>query len=119
LAVLPLPELTAVLACHADRVLTLLGKTGIVDDPRFDRSLTLNRRRTISPTLANTFSSDQGDWPTKCMQRLVLRCRPIWRRYRRHRLDALTLARHYQAQAIISQWAGPVHMPDHTHNPST
>ena len=33
----------------------------------------------------------------------------------RNRLDALALARHYQAQAIISQWAGPVRMPDHTH----
>jgi hypothetical protein len=22
--------------------------------------------RTISPTFANTFSFDQGDWPTKC-----------------------------------------------------
>ena len=44
-------------------------------------------------------------------QRLVLCCRPVRRRYGRHRLDALALARHYQAQAIIPQRATPVRMP--------
>jgi hypothetical protein len=50
-----------ILSHHAHRVCPLLGKTCVVDDPRLDRSVMLG---TISPTLANTFSSDHG--PTKC-----------------------------------------------------
>ena len=43
-----------------------------------------------------------------CAAGLMLCCRPSRRRHRRHRLDALALARHHQAEAIISQWAGAV-----------
>jgi len=45
----------------------------------------------------------------------MLRGCALWRRDRRHRFDALALARHDQTQAIVSQRAGPVGMPDHAH----
>jgi hypothetical protein len=54
-------------------VLAFLGKAGVVDDPRFDRSVALNCRQDhfshfrqdllVQP---KTFSFNQGDWPTKC-----------------------------------------------------
>src|SRR6185503_9883357 len=65
LAVILLAELPAILTRHTDRVRSLLGKTGVIDDPRFDRSMALYRRQYHLPTLAKTPSSDQGDWPTK------------------------------------------------------
>src|ERR1700760_4237942 len=43
----------------------------------------------------------------------MLGCCPFRRRNRCHRLNTLALARHHQAQAIISKWLGPVGMPDH------
>ena len=43
----------------------------------------------------------------------MLRRRPLRRRNRRHRLNALALARHHQTQAIIAKRLGPVRMPDH------
>ena len=92
---LPLPELTAVLACHADRVLSFLGKTGIVDYPRFDRSVTLNRWQDRLTRLGQYLLVRPRRLADKMQRRLVLRCRPVRRRYRRHRLDALALARHY------------------------
>jgi hypothetical protein len=76
-------------------VLSLLGKTGVVDDPRFDRSVTLNRRQNHLARLGQYLLVRPRRLADKMQQRLVLRCRPVWRRYRRHRLDALTLARHY------------------------
>jgi hypothetical protein len=70
--------------------------------------------RTISPTFAKTFSFDQGDWPTKCSSDWCCAAVRSGRRYGRRRLDALALARHYQAKAISPQWAGSVCMSDHT-----
>src|SRR6185437_10584676 len=45
LAVILLAELPAILTRHTDRVRSLLGKTGVIDDPRFDRSMALYRRQ--------------------------------------------------------------------------
>ena len=49
LAVVLLAELAAILAGHADRMLALLGKAGVVDDPGADRSLLLERRQHLAP----------------------------------------------------------------------
>ena len=43
LAVALPPELPAILRCDPDRVLPLLGKTGVIDDPRLDRPVALHR----------------------------------------------------------------------------
>src|SRR5205814_17431 len=45
LTVILLPELTAILPGHPDRVPPLLGKTRVVDDPGFDRPATLDHRQ--------------------------------------------------------------------------
>jgi len=39
-----LAELTAILVLHPDRVLALLGERRVVDDPRLDRPVLLDRR---------------------------------------------------------------------------
>ena len=67
LAIVLLAELTAILTRHADRMPALLGKAGVVDDPRLDRPLLARSPAdTISRTLASTRSSDQPPSPTKC-----------------------------------------------------
>ena len=45
----------------------------------------------------------------------MLRCRPLRRGQRRHRLYALALAWHHQANAVIPQRPGTVCMADHAH----
>ena len=45
LAVVLLAELAAILPRHPDRVLPLLGKAGVVDDPGLDRPVPLDRRQ--------------------------------------------------------------------------
>ena len=40
-----LAELPAILMLHADRMLALLGESGVVDDPRLDRPVLLDRRQ--------------------------------------------------------------------------
>ena len=45
LAIVLLAELATVLASDADRMLALFRKAGVVDDPRFDRPVALDRRQ--------------------------------------------------------------------------
>src|SRR5487761_2240435 len=47
----------------------------------------------------------------------MLRRRPFRRRNRRHRLDALALARHHQAHTIVPQRPGPVGVSNHARQP--
>src|SRR5438876_4665906 len=51
LAIADLPERARVLALHADRMLPLLRKAGVVDDPRRHRLLLLERRDDIARSL--------------------------------------------------------------------
>src|SRR6202022_1855541 len=53
----------------------------------------------------------------KMQQRLVLRRRPRRRGPRRHRLDALALARQHQTGAIIAQRPSPVNVTNYAHKP--
>ena len=53
----------------------------------------------------------------KMQERLVLRRRSLRCRDRRHRLDALALARQHQADAIVAQWPGTIRMTNHTNKP--
>ncbi len=52
MAIILLAELAAILPRHADRVLALLGKAGVVDDPRLDRSMALDLRQNQLADLA-------------------------------------------------------------------
>jgi hypothetical protein len=76
-------------------VLAFLGKTSVVDDPRFDRSVALNCRQDHFSHFRQYLLVRPGRLANEMQQRLVLRCRRVRRRYRRHRLDAFALARHY------------------------
>jgi hypothetical protein len=67
---------------------------------------------TIVRASAKTLASDQAASPTKC-KRLMLRPNSCRRRHRRHRLHALTLARHHRA--IVPKRSRPVRMTDHLH----
>ncbi len=73
LTIILLAELAAILPGHPDRVLPLLGKAGVVDDPGLDRPVSLDRRqhRLADPRfregrlLASIAVSDRGALPTK------------------------------------------------------
>src|SRR5215212_2654003 len=113
LAVVPLAELAAILAGYPDRVTAFLRKAGVVDDPGFYRAALFDdgQGQLLYPAENPLVRPRRvGD---KMQQRLVLGRDPGRRRYRRDRLDALALARQQQAQAIITQWLGPIHMPDY------
>ena len=101
LAVLWLAQLAAILARHPDRVLTLLGKSGVIDDPGGDRAL--------SPQGGQHRLADRGQHRrvaprrrcNKVVQRLVQAGHVGWVEARRHRLNALALAGQQQAGAVV------------------
>ena len=117
LTIVLLAELAAILPCHANRVLSLLRKTGVVNDPCFNRTLMLNRRQHHLARLGQNLFVRPRRVAHEMQQRLMLSRCPSRRRHRRHRLDALALARHHQAEAIISQRAGTVRVTNHAHKP--
>src|ERR1017187_923135 len=117
LTIVLLAELTAVLPRHPDRVPPLLGKAGVVDDPCFDRPVTLDLRQHHLAYLGQHLLVRPRGVADKMQERLVLRRRPLGRRHRRHRLDALALARQHQANAIISKWPCSVSMTNYAHHP--
>ena len=108
LAVVLLAELAAILPCHADRMLALLGKAGVVDDPGADRSLPLERRQHLAPHHRQHRRVRPIRLRHEVMQRLMRRLHATGRNPRRHRLDALALARQQQPRAIGLQRRLPV-----------
>src|SRR4051812_33738714 len=64
-------------------------------------------------TMTRPYQRQPDHPPGVCMLSLVLGRDLGRRRYRRDRLDALTLARQQQAQAIITQRRRPIRVPDH------
>jgi hypothetical protein len=90
-----------------------LRKAGVVDDPGFDRTAAFDDRQgQLLDPAENPLVRPRrvGD---EMQQRLVLGRDPGRCRYRRDRLDALTVSRQQQASAIITQWLGPIRMPNH------
>src|SRR5437773_2133853 len=82
---------------------TLLGKAGIVDDPGHDRTVPLDLWQYHLAHLGQHLLVRPLSRADKMQQRLMLGGRAIRRRDRRHRLNALALARHQQAGAIMPQ----------------
>ena len=113
LAVVLLAQLAAILPRHPDRVLALLRKAGVVDDPSLDRASPLDRRQHQLAHLGQHPLVRPGSLADKMQQRLMLRRRSGRCRHRRHRLDALALARHHQPAAVVAQRLDPVGMADH------
>src|SRR6202022_4872132 len=107
-------EPAAILPRHPDRVLSFLGKTSVVDDPRLDRSVMLDLRQHHLAHLGQNLRVRPRRLTNKMQQRLMLRCCPRWSSHRRHRFDALAFARHHQPQAITPQRPRSIPVSDHS-----
>jgi hypothetical protein len=117
LAVRLLAELAAILVHHSNRMPPLFGKTRVVDDPRLDRTVTLDPWQHHLSHLAQHRRVRPTSLTDKMQQRLMLRRRSLGRRDRSHRLYALALAWHDQPRALIAQWTRPIGVSDHAHKP--
>ena len=106
-------ELPAILMVHADRVAALLGESRIVDDPRLDRSVTLERRHHHRAHLGQYALVRPRCAGNEMQKLLMLRRNCCRRRYRRHRLNALATLRRQKPCAIIPQRRRPIRMTDH------
>jgi hypothetical protein len=110
LTVVRLAQLPAVLPRHTHRVLALLGKAAVVDDPVRHRSMPLDRRQHLRPHRRQQHRIVPVRLRHHVVQRLVFglhmrRVEPC-----RHRLDALALAGQQQAGAAGPRRGGPPHM---------
>ena len=110
-------ELSAILPRHPDRMLPLLGKAGVVDDPGFDRPATLDHWQHHLANLGQDLFVRLRRHPDEMQQPLMLRRRSRRRRSRRHRLHTLALARQHQTQAVIPQGPIAVGMTDYARKP--
>src|SRR6476661_8420801 len=66
LTIVLLAKLATILSSHPDRMLPFLGKARVVDDPRFDRSVTFQLWQHQFPHLRENLSSDHLPSPIKC-----------------------------------------------------
>jgi hypothetical protein len=71
-------------------------------NPRLDRPGALDRRQHQRAHLGQHRRIRPWRVADEVEQRLVLRRHPRRRRHRRHRLDALALARHQQAKTVVA-----------------
>ena len=117
LAVVLLAKLPAILPRHPNRMLTLLGKASIVDDPRLDGAVPFQLRHHHLAHLGEDALVRPPSLADEMQQRLMLRRRAMRRRDRRHRLHTLALARHQQPGTIIPQRSLAVLVADHTRKP--
>src|SRR5215470_19033437 len=93
LAIVLLAELSAILPRDTDRVLALLGKTRVVDDPRRNGAVHLNIRDRLRTDALHHRAVRPVSLADEMQQRLVLRCGSRWCRQRCYWLDALSLGR--------------------------
>jgi hypothetical protein len=112
-----LAELTAILTRYPNRVPTLLREARIIDDPCCDRPLTFDPRQHPLAHIGQHPLVRPSRLPNEMQQRLTLHSRPLRSCHHRDRLDALALAWHHQADAIVTQRSGAIRVADHTHNP--
>src|ERR1700716_1104165 len=112
-----LAELPAILMLHADRVAALLGERCIIDNPRFDRPVTLDHRQHHLAHLGQ--HPRVRPWRVgNEMQQLLMLHRSSGRRrdrgYRPHPLGAL---RRQKPRPITSQRRRSIRVPDHPRQP--
>ncbi len=108
LTIVGLAEPPAILPRHAHRVHALLGEACVVDDPSLDLALRFDRRQDKFAHLAQQGLVRPSRLPNQMEQRLMFRRDTSGRHNRRHRLDALALARHQQPRAIILERSRPI-----------
>jgi hypothetical protein len=92
----------------------LLGNARIVDVPRLDRAVSFQMRHHQFAHLGQHRPIRPRGLTDEVQQGLMLRRSARRRRQRRHRFDALALARQHQAGAIIPQRPRSIRVPDHS-----
>ena len=107
-------KLSAVLWGHSHRVLSLLGKAGVIDNPSLDRAVRFEAWKHNLAHLRQHLFVRPIRLADKVQQRLVLGRGPIRRRYCGDRLHALALARAHKPCAIIPQRPPACRVPDNT-----
>jgi hypothetical protein len=113
LTVVLLADLTAVLPGDAERMPTLLGDAGVVEDPGVQRAAAGGQpRQHPIPHRGEHGPVIPGCLGDEVVHRLVRGADAPRGQLGRHRLDALALARQQQAGAIRPQRAGPVGVPE-------
>ncbi len=113
LAVVLLADLPAVLTRHPHRMMALLAERRVVDDPRLDRPMRLDRRQHQLAHLGQHHLVRPRRLADEVHQRLMLGRHPRGRRHRRQRLHALALHRQHQPRAVVAKRAYPVGVADH------
>ncbi len=103
LAVVLFAQLAAVLARHADRMPSLLGKARVVHDPGLDRAARRQRRQHRGPHRRKKRLRRPRRLTDEVQQRLVLRAHRPRCKTRRHRLHALAPAGKQKPGAIVSE----------------
>src|ERR1700716_21770 len=112
-----LAELPAILMLHADRVAALLGERCIIDNPRFDRPVTLDHRQHHLAYLGQHPRVRPWRVGNEMQQLLMLHRSSGRRRDRGHRLYALAALRRQKPRAIISQRRRSIRVPDYPRQP--
>lgn len=109
LTVVLLAQLAAILARYAHRVLALLGKAGVVDDPRPDRSMLFDLWK---DPVANPRQQGRVR-PRRLSHEMQQRLMPGRHPRRRQRFHALALQRHQKSEAVILQRLSSVGVTNH------
>jgi len=108
LTIVRLAEPPAILPGDAYRMNAFLCEARVVDNPRLDLPLRLNRRQDQFAHLGQNRLVRPSRLADQMQKRLMLRRNPSRRNDRRHRLDALAFAGHQQANAIILERPRPI-----------
>lgn len=107
-AVILLANLSTVLPCDANRVLSLLRKTGIVNYPGNDRTFSQHGRQNRIQRAVQQRFIVPGSFGDQMMQGLMHTPHMIRIESRRHRLYALAFARQKQTRAVRLERNNPV-----------
>src|SRR3954469_4289635 len=102
---------------HADRVLALLGKAGVVDDPGGDRPVPAKGGQHLLANRGEHGRVTPRGGGDEVLQRLVQAGHAGRVETRRHRLDALALARQQEARAIADHALPAVGVAQHLGQP--
>ena len=108
-----LPQLAAVLSRHPDRVRTLFGQAGIVNDP-VAPAIQFQCRLNNGPDFPQHGAIRPGRLGHEMMPRLVLGLHVQRIKVRRQRLHALAFDRQHQTSAVIQQNSAPISVTQHT-----
>ena len=102
-AIFLLTHLPAVLTCHPDRMPAFLGKAGIINDPRYDRSVLLHRWQDLLAHIIQQCLVTPGRLGHQMVQGLPRGLHIVRPESRGHRLDALSLTGQQQPFAVVLQ----------------